>query len=305
MINFRYHIVSLMAVFLALAVGITMGVTLVSGEANKGLAAQAEQDRKQVQTYREQLAQTKELDKYRDAYAAQVGTQLTAGMLAGSSVALISMPNAPGATVSDLKQAIKDAGGTVASTTSVSADVFDPEKSDQVKKVIEPYSKEYSADDSLAAQVGTLVGRAVLAPQSGVTDQQAKEIGDTLNGQLIKLDRSDDQTAQLAIVVTAAASDPPIDGQRLERHVQFDLALDSRAAGTVIAGPNSTGTDGTDVATVRTDPDSRTVLSTVDVADLRSGVTTVIMAGREQLDGHQGHYGASNADSPAPELPVR
>ncbi|HEY9292540.1 MAG TPA: copper transporter, partial [Microlunatus sp.] len=165
MINFRYHIVSLMAVFLALAVGITLGVTLVSGEANKGLAAQAEQDRKQVQVYREQLNQVKELDKYRDAYAAQIGEKITPGMLAGTSVAVISMPNAPGATVSDMQQAVKDAGGTVASTTSVSADVFDPSQSDQVRSVIEPYSKQYSADDSLPAQVGTLVGQAVLSQQ--------------------------------------------------------------------------------------------------------------------------------------------
>ena len=302
MINFRYHIVSLMAVFLALAVGITLGVTLVSGEATKGLAAQAEQDRKQVQTYRDQINQMKELDKYRDAYASQIGDKITPGMLTGTSVAVISMPNAPGATVSDVQQAVKDAGGTVASTTSVSADVFDPDKSAQVRKVIEPFSKQFSADDSLAAQVGTLVGRSVLSQQVGTADASAKAIGDALNGQLIKLNRSEDQTAQLAIIVSAAASDPPLDGQTLERHVQSDLALHDHALGTVVAGPNSTGTDGTDVATVRTDPDSRTVLSTVDVADLPSGITTVIMAGREQLDDGQGHYGASNADSPAPEL---
>ena len=39
----------------------------------------------------------------------------------------------------------------------------------------------------------------------------------------------------------------------------------------------------------------------MDVADLTSGVTTVILAGKEQLLGRQGHYGAlSKADAPVP-----
>ena len=48
-------------------------------------------------------------------------------------------------------------------------------------------------------------------------------------------------------------------------------------------------------------------LSTVDVADLSSGVTTVVLAGKERLLGRPSqHYGAlTRADAPLPELPVR
>jgi hypothetical protein len=113
--------------------------------------------------------------------------------------------------------------------------------------------------------------------------------------------------AQLAVVVTAAATDPPVGAQMLDRHVQFDLALSHSGAGEVVAGPNSAGVDGTDVATLRSDPTSREQLSSVDVADLPSGVSTVIMAGRELLNGGEPrHYGSNNsADAPAPQLPIR
>ena len=49
------------------------------------------------------------------------------------------------------------------------------------------------------------------------------------------------------------------------------------------------------------------MLSTVDVADLSSGVTTTMLAGQEQLLGREGrHYGAlARADAPMPTLPVR
>lgn len=305
MINFRYHIVSLMAVFLALAVGITLGVTLVSGEANKGLAAQAEQDRRQVQLYRDQLSRQQKLDDYRDAYSKAVGKQVTAGMLNGTAVAVIAMPNAPRATVRDVQQAVTDSGGTVASTTTINAEVFDPDQDAEVLDVVAPFRKLYQPDDSTQTKVGTLVGRALLGRDDGMVDKTATDVGDALNGNLIKLDRASEQSARLAIVVTAPTSDPPVGAQTLDRHLQLELALADRAAGTVLAGPNSTGTEGTDVATARADADARTELSSVDVADLPSGVSTVIMAAREQLNGDQGHYGAANADAPAPELPLR
>ena len=49
------------------------------------------------------------------------------------------------------------------------------------------------------------------------------------------------------------------------------------------------------------------MLSTVDVADLSSGVMTTMLAGQEQLLGREGrHYGAlARADAPLPTLPVR
>ncbi|SDT14444.1 copper transporter [Microlunatus soli] len=305
MINFRYHIVSLMAVFLALAVGITLGVTLVSGEANKGLAAQAEQDRRQVQLYRDQLSRQQKLDDYRDAYATAVGKQVTAGMLSGTPVAVIAMPNAPRATVRDIQQAVTDAGGTVASTTTINAEVFDTERNADVLDAVAPFSRFYQPDDSTQTKVGSVLGRALLGRNDEVADKTATDIGDALNGKVIKLDRSSEQTARLAIVVTAPTSDPPVGAQTLDRHLQLELAVAERAGGTVLAGPNSTGTEGTDVATARADADARTELSSVDVADLPSGVSTVVMAGREQLNGDQGHYGAANADAPAPELPLR
>jgi len=310
LINFRYHIVSLMAVFLALAVGITLGVSLVSGEANKGLAAQAEQDRKQVATYRNQITQMQQLDRYRDAYASQVGKQVTADMLLDVPVAIIAMPDAPRSVVNNVQQAVGDAGGIVASVTSVDAQVFEPSQRSQVMSVLQPFSNQYHTSDAQPVRVGKVLGRALFAGHNGVVDQTGSTIGDALNGRLVSLNRQTQDAAELAIVVTAPAADPPLNADALNRHVAFDLALSGAARGTVVAGPNSTQIDATDVATVRSDAGSRDVLSSVDAADLPSGVTTVVMAGAEQLThnpGHdQGHYGWSNSsDAPAPELPIK
>ena len=54
MINFRYHIVSLMAVFLALAVGIAVGVSL-SPSVDEGVLAQAQQELRDLVTTRQEI----------------------------------------------------------------------------------------------------------------------------------------------------------------------------------------------------------------------------------------------------------
>jgi hypothetical protein len=306
LINFRYHIVSLMAIFLALAVGITLGVTLVSDEANKGLAAQAEQDREQVQLYRQQLEQQRALNNYRDSYEQLLGGAVTAGMLSGVSVAVIAMPDAPRATVREIEQSIGESGGTLTSRAEVGADVFDPTQADAVRDAIDEFSNQYDSEATLSTQVGTVLARSLLSAQGGMVDPLGLDIGDALGQRLVRIDRQSDQAAELAVIVSAPAADPPLVAEELGQHVEFALALYQRSGALVLAGPNSAGIDGTDVATARSDPAGREQLSTVDVADLPSGISTVVMAGREQLNGGQGHYGyANSSDAPAPELPIR
>ena len=98
MINFRYHIVSLMAVFLALAVGIAAGVSLspsVTGE----ITTQAEQDRQQVTQLRNELSRRNSLDAYRSTYDQRTGPLVLSGEMPDARVALVVMPDAPGAVV--------------------------------------------------------------------------------------------------------------------------------------------------------------------------------------------------------------
>lgn len=307
MINFRYHIVSLMAVFLALSVGIVLGVTL-KGPVNQGLAAQAEQDRQQVQALRTQLDRQNALDNYREAYAREVSGELTVGLLTGRTVALIVMPDAPGGVVTALNRAVTAADGTITHTARISADAFDPAKASAVQKVLEPYRAVLpDADNASDATVlGLAVGKGLLAKQTAERDAEATSINRALAAaNLVTVAGRSTEQAELAIVVTAEASEPAVDEAVLQAHVEMDVALDTYAAGVVLAGPNSEDLDGTDVLTARNSLDARR-LSTVDVADLASGVTTTVLAGKEQYLGEQGHYGAlARAGAPLPDLPVR
>ena len=95
MINFRYHIVSLMAVFMALPSASRSGVSL-GPSVDQGLQQQAAQDRKQVSELRAELDRRNALDEYREAYEQQVGDVVIEGALSGVPVALVEHARRPG-----------------------------------------------------------------------------------------------------------------------------------------------------------------------------------------------------------------
>jgi len=295
MINFRYHIVSLMAVFLALSVGIAVGVSL-GPAVDVGLLRQAEQDRKQVTELRTEINRRNALDTYRQAYDEQAGAPLIAGALRDVRVA-------------DLTVAVERAGGTVVREVEVRPEAFDPVRSEAVTEALAPLADQVPLSENMtqAEKVGAALARSIASPQVEARDQLALALGTALtDGGFATISRGTDAQAQLVIVVAAEATDPPVEAELLTAHVELDLALRDRAA-VVVAGPNSAGIEGTDVLAVRTDPQGSRRLSTVDVADLSSGVVTTVLAAEEQLLDREGrHYGAlARAEAPLPTLPVR
>jgi Copper transport outer membrane protein, MctB len=308
LINFRYHIVSLMAVFIALSVGIAVGVSL-SPSVDQGLLQQAAQDRKQVADLRAELDRRKALDNYRNAYDEQVGEVVTAGVLNGQRVAMVAMPDAPTGVVRDISNAVIGAGGTVVRDVKVTAEAFDAARAESVSDALADYSGPLGLNDTMspATRLGVAVGRSIGSKEMEDRDALAIAVGESLEKRgLVTISKESAAQAQLIVVVTAPASDPRPTPEELTAHVQFQVGLTTRA-GVVLAGPNSEDIEGTDVLAARSDPTAVDSLSTVDVADLSSGVTTVVLAGKERLLGRPAqHYGAlTKADAPLPELPVR
>lgn len=120
MLNFRYHALSLVAVFLALAIGLLLGVAI----GDKGLVSSAERDvraslrddvRDALAERDDALAQLQARQQFEaDAYPALVG-----GRLAGRRIALIEL-GAPSDRMWNLtKEALQGSGATIASVSVV------------------------------------------------------------------------------------------------------------------------------------------------------------------------------------------
>src|SRR6476660_520378 len=90
MLDFRYHALSLVAVFLALAIGIVLGVTIgasLVSDAERSLRGNLRND---VENARSEAAQARENVAARDRMLDELYPQLVATRLNGERVAVVS-----------------------------------------------------------------------------------------------------------------------------------------------------------------------------------------------------------------------
>ncbi|GAA1694152.1 copper transporter [Glycomyces endophyticus] len=136
MINFRYHLVSLTAVFLALTVGLILGTAALNGPAMEALETTSqtlrdsnEQLRANVQELEEQLGEEQE-------FAAEIAPAYLAGKLTGRNILVVALPGAD-SSVDGAVEMLGYAGATVSGRISVLDDFFDPANADQLVDLID------------------------------------------------------------------------------------------------------------------------------------------------------------------------
>lgn len=113
MINFRFHIVSLTAVFLALAAGIGVGAAVVDRATVSLLETQLDQvEARRDRTNGENTELRAALGRW-DEFSRQAGDQIVEGRLRGVPVLIVSFQGADRAVVSALRQATVTAGATL------------------------------------------------------------------------------------------------------------------------------------------------------------------------------------------------
>ena len=124
MIDFRYHLVSIVAVFLALAIGIVVGSTALKPAVLSGLQQTTAQERKQIDGL---IAQNGGLKQQRDAaqqFAAASEHLLLHGLLDGQRVVLVEAPGAPGRVTTGVAAALTQAGAMVTGQVQVQQQFF-------------------------------------------------------------------------------------------------------------------------------------------------------------------------------------
>lgn len=113
MINFRFHLLSLVAVFLALALGIVMGSTVVDRAIVESLRTQIGDVRERARSARaENDALRRELGR-RDAFVRAVAPFAVSGRLPETAVALVVVRGVDEEPLDNLADLVARAGGTV------------------------------------------------------------------------------------------------------------------------------------------------------------------------------------------------
>lgn len=308
MISLRYHVLSIAAVFLALAVGVVLGSTTLSGNLLSGLAGDKRDLASQVtdleaerNTLRARLADA-------DSFAGSVGPKIVSGKLEKRTIVLVTSHDVKPSEQDALTELIKSSGATVAGEIQLTPAFSDPEKSDQLSEIatrLQPSGAKFPTAGGPGTLAGALLGQVLLlegksAEPQATSDELDAALAGLTDGGFIKVN-GDVRPAQLALVHIAGKPKGSGIGDRAATIARFATQLDKAGAGAVLAGRTAAAGSAGAIGVVRSDTAATDVLSTVDNVHTAAGRVVSVLALREQLEGASGRYGtAGNAEGPAP-----
>jgi hypothetical protein len=298
-IDFRYHIVSIVAIFFALGAGVVLGAGPLKGTGSDIIQSQADRDRAALEQARSDLIQAKALDKYRDDYVAKVTAGLTTGKLKDKRVAIVTMPQADGDLTNSVSDALEKAGAQITTRVTLDSKLFDPEQ----RQLVEPLVNElvtadvtFPQDSTAFQRAGLILARGIAATEEGhPVDSEATKILSGITGsKLVSAKPTPKDRASLVVVVAAEPPTLAPDISTYSDAVDLAVGLDQGSAGVVVAGDPASAQGGL-LKALRGDSNATKLVSSVDVANIPSGQATVVFALGEQSGGKAGQYGAVDA----------
>ncbi|WP_031470055.1 copper transporter [Sciscionella sediminilitoris] len=307
MISLRYHVISIAAVFLALALGVVLGSTtlsntLLSGLSNQkdDLSARLSDEQAQNNVLRAKLDRA-------DKFAAGVGPTAVKGVLDRRTVAIVSTPDASQRAKDAIGGLVKNAGGSVTAQLQLTKDFSDPSKSDQLRDLVTrviPSGAQLPTASDPGTLSGGLLGSLLLLGKNNQPQANPQETSAAISalsdGGFVRAS-GDVKPAQLAIVLTGGAEKGDAAGDQASTVARFAAQLDKSGAGAVLGGGDGSAQGNGAVGVARADSAINSQLSTVDDTDLAQGQIATIFALAEQLNGQSGQYGtAGNAKAPLP-----
>jgi len=308
-IDFRYHLVSIVAIFLALAVGIVVGTTALNGYLLDDLRGRVDtltQANSELRTEVRSLEAEVELNR---SFADTVAPSVLASRLEGEPVLVLSAPGASTSARDAVVTRLEQAGARIAGRVRLRPAYADPTRDAEVKDLVArlvPPGVALPAAASATDQAAVELAAALVRGSDEGPSEPARtaivegfvELG------LIGVEGPSPTPARLAVVVAAPPQgDRGEDAQAREVEAMTVLAreLDQSSEGVLVAGPPQSAARGGLVSALRSS-DLATSVSTVDNVDRVSGQVAAVLGLVEQSQGAAGHYGAAErADALLPD----
>ncbi len=279
MFDFRYHALSLVAVFLALAIGILLGATIgnsLVSDADKGIRSSLHSD---VLNARNAASQAQSQLSQRDKIISSALPMLVQGELSGQRVAIVATGSLPGSVESDVRQTVETAGGTVSSVS-----VFDvPSQLDAIEQAAGVRGRNPTAIQGFARRVVRSIVNG-----TGVALRMHRSLPDSMRG--------DFHGAGLVVYYR----NPPPDQETgpdktLREAFENGLADGLKSEGVQTVGVEQQSTDPSQVGWYKDHG-----MSSVDSVDLPGGQIALVFV----LTGQKGSFGVKGGAQPLPKLPI-
>lgn len=283
------------------AVGVALGALVIAPNLTTSMADDdpiREEHRKVVQDNKILQTQNEASDKL----VADSGAEMVDGTLSQRPVLIVTTDDANGGDVDAIRKLLESSDATEAGEIKLTKDFFRPETKDKllpILKDIAPKKADIKDLDSAGALSGEVLGTALsMHPEStkplASVDERADVLHKLRDEGFIDYEDGTIVPAQAIVVVSGSG----LRGYPSTALAEFATGLDDVNGSVVLSGRTKQTQDDKALAQVR---DQDAELSTVDGTERAVERIAVILATQEQLDGGQGHYGATEtADSALP-----
>jgi hypothetical protein len=211
-IDFRYHVVSIVAVFLALAIGIVLGSTELQGPAYNILNQTTAKLQGELDQARTQLSQSQAQASNGEAYAQAVEPAVLRDLLTGQRLLIVTEPGAQSSVVSGLTAAAGDAGASITGQINLQPKFFDTSDTtrDSLNQTTEDVAQQAGltlASGSFQQQAAQVIASQILVKSASSGSGQATNAGQPTSGQTASGQTASGQTASGQASSSASGSD--------------------------------------------------------------------------------------------------
>ncbi|GAA3238601.1 copper transporter [Nonomuraea helvata] len=313
MIDFRYHLVSIVAIFLALAVGVVLGTTLLQEPAVRSAREVTAQLTKSKEELRTQLDALQSRETGNDTFIAAMTPSMVAGDLTGQRVLLVETPGSSTTMREAAQQVLTQAGAQISGRLALTEKLLDPKATgvlDGLVNQLKPANMTFPTTATSWDRAATLISAAFVTTdpaQAGTPNPATADVVSAFEtGGLLSTEGDPLKRATLAVMFTP---EKPYEGESAELQagalVSMASGLDVAGKGTVLAGTAiTTAVPGDAIGALRDDSEISKRVSSVDTADMPAGRVAIVYSLREQLSGRAGQYGIGKGNSaPLPAVP--
>jgi copper transport outer membrane protein MctB len=315
-IDFRYHLVSIVAVFLALAVGVVLGSAALNGPVVAGLRKSVSTLRHEEDNLGSQNRAQRDQIKSDQEWAQAAGPVLLSHLLASERVVIVTAPGAPGAVTDGVTKALTQAGAKITGQVNLETPFFATDASTRntlslLTQRLTPGGMSLRGG-TVQAQAAQLIASAILTqdgagqPLAGSQDATGASILSGFDtGGFLSVSAPSVVRATLAVVIIPASPPATNDSNPASQAlVTLSKELDFAGQATVVAGSTTGSGPGSAIQVIRSASPAGT-LSTVDDADTASGQIVVAQALYEVLaKAKPGSYGTGPGASAVGPTPM-
>ena len=314
MIDFRYLLVTIISIFLALTVGIMLGAGFVGDPLARDLRNRIDTVTSEVNEQREQIEQLRDQNDALAEWAQAAEPWTIDGRLDGRDIVVFSVEGADGGVIDGSIGALEGGGANIVTEITLESKfaLESGPEADQLATIVDSVEQEPS-DVLMDAAEALGQGAASLALDGGGPTESGEGSAQVAYSELLRLleeedfisvERNSDEGEVVPnessfVIAGGNATTPPFDVTAVIRRLSSELT----AGETDVVVTESSSSQWEMVTSVRDDDEINETVSTVDTGENALGHVALVLVLSEPPDNPAGHFGTGDGTNPLPDPP--